>query len=702
MMTPDNRSRAPTAQTEDGDGGRSPWLKKAVDAYLSSTTYVDSNFRKQWENSIRAFNSQHPVESKYNSPAYDKRSHVYRPKTRSVVRKNEAASAAAFFSNMDTVTIQAEDQSNKAQLASADVMKALIQYRLRKSIPWFMFIQGGIQDAQVVGTTCGHIHWEYKTRSKQEEYDEEEEIGPEDDEYPHQAVLPKGAFVMGQPEEAAPRVTRVTTKTRTVKTPVTDKPVCDLIPVENIRIDPAANWMDPVNSSPYFIHLIPMYYMDIMAKVKSGEWVNPGDAAFNSARANQLDTTRSARGKDRDDPQASDSRAYTDIDIMWVQRHIHRTEDGDVDFYVLGEYALLTEPVPLEENEFHGMRPYVLGTFVLEAHKIMPNGIPQLNQGLQDESNEIANQRLDNVKFAMNKRFFAKRGKNVDTTSLVRNVPGSVVMMDDPTNDVREISFPDVTQSSYEEQTRIDRDTDELMGNFNPAALMATGGNNAPARNMAMTAGQNGTLVEYGIRTYVETFVQPVLRLLIKLEQFYETDEVVLALAGKTAQLSQKYGVDQVTDDLLNQELTLSVSVGMGATDPTQKLQKFLTAMGSFAKILKEQVPGMNAIEVGKEIFGHLGYSNASRFFTTDDPNVAQLQGQLKQAQGIIQQLEGKVKEKQTAQMIGLQKTRETNQTKMGVAQVQETAANKRALATHIVSIMSEARENSGRIPKPK
>jgi hypothetical protein len=694
MMQPDTRNTPPSSQTGEDGGRASPWLRKAQDAYRTSTSYVDTNFRKQWENSIRAFNSQHPTESKYNSPAYEKRSHIYRPKTRSVVRKNEAAAAAAFFSNMDTVSIAAEDQSNKAQLASSEIMKAIIQYRLAKSIPWFLFVMGGIQDAQVTGTVCANVHWEYKTRDKQEEYEDEEEIQPGDDEYPEQGQLPTGAFTMGGGD--APRVTRVTTKTRTVKTPISDKPVLDLIPVENIRIDPSANWMDPVNTSPYIIQLIPMYSMDVLEKIESGEWLDPGDGALQSARSSQTDSTRSARSKDRDDPKGSDTRAYTEIDILWVHRHIHRTPDGDVDFYCLGDLALLTDPVPLEETEFHGMRPYVMGTFVLEAHKIMACGIPQLNQGLQDESNEIANQRLDNVKFAMNKRFFAKRGKNVDTTSLVRNVPGSVVMMDDPTNDVREISFPDVTQSSYEEQNRIDRDTDELMGNFNPAALIAQGGSNAPARNMAMTQSQNGTLVEYGIRTFVETFIQPVLRLLIKCEQHYETDQVVLALAGKNAQLAQRYGVDQVTDELLNQELTLTVSVGMGATDPTQKLQKFLTAMNSFAGILKQQVPGMNAIEVGKEIFGHLGYSNASRFFTIDDPNVAQLQKQLQMAQQQIQELTGKVKEKQTAQMVGYKKTQETNQTKVAVANIQEAAANKRALATHIVSIMSEANKPQG------
>jgi hypothetical protein len=77
----------------------------------------------------------------------------------------------------------------------------------------------------------------------------------------------------------------------------------------------------------------------------------------------------------------------------------------------------------------------------------------------------------------------------------------------------------------------------------------------------------------------VETWVEPVLRQLILLEQHYETDETILGIAGQRANLFEKFGIDAVLDDLLEQELTLSVSVGMGATNPQEKVNRFLTAM---------------------------------------------------------------------------------------------------------------------------
>ena len=135
-MLPDDKNRPPTAQTESPDENQDDkdWLKRARSASQTSTNYVDSNMRKQWEDSIRAFNNQHPSDSKYNSPLYDKRSKLFRPKIRAVIRKNEAAAAAAFFSNMEVVSLTAADQTDKAQLASAEIMKMLLQHRLTKTI----------------------------------------------------------------------------------------------------------------------------------------------------------------------------------------------------------------------------------------------------------------------------------------------------------------------------------------------------------------------------------------------------------------------------------------------------------------------------------------------------------------------------------------------------------------------------------------
>jgi len=730
-VVPDKKNTAPTAQTQEGSDteGNENWLERARGAYHTSETYLDSNCRKVWDDSLRAFNNQHPGDSKYNNPQYEKRSHLYRPKIRSIIRKNEAAAATAFFSNMDTTSVEAENPSDKVSVASAEIMKSLLQYRLTKSVKWYHTVLGGFQDAQTLGAVCAHIYWEYKQEPVEIEIDVVVVEKPEDaGEYPEQTDLPKGALTVEeeglQEEEGltdkipipsamqqSPQMQAPPTgmppgtpqgQPNQPGTPppppepsppipefraLVDKPVVDIIPIENIRIDPSAAWDDPINTSPYVIHLIPMYFMDVKAKMKSGEWKRLGDGSIRSSGATKYDSTRSARQNEKSDPYDSDGKELMDYEIVWVQRHIHRVDDEDMEFYTMGTDYMLTTPRPLKESVFHGRRPYVFGNCVLETHKVYPSSIPQLGRGLADEANEIANQRIDNVKFVLNKKWFVKAGSQADISGLIRNVPGGVVMMTDPANDVREITWPDVTQSAYEESSRIDNDLAELLGNFNAAQVMADKGINGPARNMQMLSQSAGTLVEYLLRTYVETFVQPVLRQLMWLEQEYETDQTILQLAGAKSKMFKEYGLGEVSDELLNRELVLNVNVGMGATDPNMKLQKFVSAMTQYTQMLKLGIPGLDMKEVGKEIFGHLGYQDGSRFFTSDNPQLALLQQQNLMLNKQMQEMQKKLKDKADVTQARIVTNQATNEAKIQGIQIQEDNANLRESLKHKMAL---------------
>jgi hypothetical protein len=190
--------------------------------------------------------------------------------------------------------------------------------------------------------------------------------------------------------------------------------------------------------------------------------------------------------------------------------------------------------------------------------------------------------------------------------------------------------------------------------------------------------------VEYLLRTFVETFLQPVLRQLIQLEQAYETDQVIIGLAAKKAALLQKYGINQITDELLEKELTLSVNVGMGATDPSMKLQKFVAAMTSYANMAKEHIPGVNMQEVGKEIFGHLGYSDGTRFFTSENPQVLQLQQQVQQLGKVNEQLKLALQSKEDKHLVEIHKATLTNKTKLEDRVIHEAHEDKRNEVTHL------------------
>ena len=631
-------------EPDDGKKEDEPnWDNRARDALEFSTTYLDQNYRKGWDDSLRAFNNQHPADSRYNTETFQKRSHLYVPKVRSIIRKNEAAAAAAFFSNMDRTSISGLNQGDLRQRISAELNQSLLQYRLTKTIPWFHVVMGGVQDAQTAGACIWNPYWEYVTRRDPE--------------------------------------------SRELKL-VKDQPRVDLIPLENMRFDPSANWMNPLEDSPYIVHLIPMYWCDVKERMerpdpKGRVWMKVDGAAAVAEQPD--DSTRASRYNPRLDPMG-EQRPISDYDIVWIHRQIHRWRGIDWEWYTIRSEIRLTDPAPLTDTEFHGKRPYVMGLWLLETHKALPATLPTLVKPLVDEACELRNSRLDAVKFAINPGFFAKRGRNVDLPALVRNVPGRIVLSDDPEKDVKLMERQDIPQGAYLEEDRNSQAFDDLAGNFNPLAMQQQRTPRESTRTMQMLHTPANMLTEYSLLTFCETGVRKLVELLVLLEQHYETDKTILALAGQKAQAYQRYGLDKITDDLLDAELTVAVNVGMGATDPVTKLQRFMSAIGGFSQIAKANPPGVNLTEVLKEICSLSGYQDGERFTIQSNPEMVKAQQIIKQLQMKLQQLTIQKHDKHEGNVVKMRVARENNLTKVLLAHKEDKHQNLHLYVQHLMA----------------
>lgn len=598
------------------------WLRIAREAYEDSSDWVDTNLREQWEKSISLFNSKHPPGSKYNTGAYEKRSRFFRPKTRTAVRNLQSAMAVAFFTNEDVVSVQARNPNDLEQVAAAAVSQSIMQYRLTNTIPWFQTMSAALQDAAVQGVCVSHQYWEYEEQ-------EESYLNVDNQNRP----------IMD--EEGKPVVT-------TQKTSIKDKPVIEMVSPENFRIDPASDWSDPIESSPYIIQLIPMYVQDVRQKMIDGEWLDiPVGELLASETDEEDNTTRMIRDEPREDRLDNDA-GYGEIDsykIVWVHKNIIKKEGIDWCYFTAGVDAMLTEPKPLQEMYpwlRNGERPYVMGYTNVESHRIYPAGTVELTQELQAAANDIWNQRFDNVRLAMNKRYHIRRDRNIDLDALFRSVPGGAVEMDDPDADVRVIDTRDVTGSAYAEQDRINMDFDELQGNFSTSTVQGARSLNETVGGMSLMASNSGTVTEYVLRTFSETWVERVLKQLMRLEQYYETDAVILELAGDAA-ASVNEQFQGAVDDLLKYEVLLKVNVGISATDPLRKVQNLVSGIQMLGE-LPGFAQSLNVPEVVKEVFGQLGYKDGERFVNMEeDPRIAELTAQLQQMQMYIESEQGKL-----------------------------------------------------------
>lgn len=569
------------------------FLKLSQEAFDSSTAWIDANWRADWDYSLRAFRNEHAPGSKYLSPEFASRSRLFRPKTRSLIRKNEAAAAVALFSNMETAVFTPVNPIDPLSIAAADLYKELVEYRLTHTIPAFPLVMGAFQDAQTTGAVCSYNYWEYERK-----------------------------------------------KGKAIK----DHPCIKLRPIENIRIDGGADWLDTVESSPYLCDIIPMYVCQVKGmmestddKTGSPKWKKYDEKEILKARPDQIDTTRQARlGQKQQDPH-QETKSISDFDIVWVMRWFMRdSQNNDYTYYTLGTEQMLTEEKSIEEVYFHGKRPYVIGYSVLETHKTLKTPLPVLVKPLQQEMNEIANQRIDNVKFVLNKRWLVARGRQVDVQSLVRNVPGGVTLLTDPKTDVQESNWPDVTSSSYVEQDRLNADFSDLGGEFSPATKFANKASNDTLGGTKLAAQGAGMMTDYLIRTVIETWYEPTLRHLVLLEREYETDDIVLSVAGKKAQLERRgiYG----TEGLLEKEVRVTVNVGMGTTNPTERFQKLMVGTKAVMETVMTAPPNFNVQEFIKEAYSNMGYRDGSRFWSDQaDPRLMKAMQMIQQLQGALQ-----------------------------------------------------------------
>jgi hypothetical protein len=638
------------SQPSQGTPDERDYLAYTKDALKHSDDFLNAFLIKHWERSNDQFRSKHPSGSKYNSDEYKARSKLFRPKTRTTVKRHEAGCAAAFFSTQDVVNIAAVNTQEPRSRASAEMTQSLLQHRLTSStevggIPWFLTLNGAFQVSQIQGICVSKQYWKYEelTTTKYQ---------PLLDEYGDPRTDEAGTPLM-QPVEH--------------KEVVEDRPVIDMLPPENVRIHEGADWKDPVNTSPFVIIKYPMFVGDVRDRMKSIDpktgqprWTSAEDPTIALARVDQTSNIRQKRSGYDSVNAIGVSDTIRDNELVWCNEVFYRIEGEELVWWTLGDQAMLSEPKPTREVYKHcgrRGRPVVMGYGSLEAFTVFPQSqVAQLHD-LQVAANDVQNLRLDGVKLSLHPRTRVKAGTNLDLRTIANGAPGSVTVHADPTNDVVYDRPPDVTSAAYAEQDRVNADFDDLGGSFSQGSVATNRRMNETVGGMSLMSNSANAVSEYDLRVFAETWVEPVLRQLVRLEQAYETDENLLALAGQEAQIFERYGIDPKLDWLLDEDLVVTVSVGLGNTDPSVRVQKFTFALNTLLQLAGGltqlyggpqvlETPGFEAIT--KEIFGSVGYKDGARFLDFKPPQQqGQMDPQMQQAMQMIQQLQQQLAEAQ-------------------------------------------------------
>lgn len=580
------------------------FLQLVREAETQSQRYSDQINRTAWTQSLRAYHNQHYSGSKYTRPDWRGRSKLFVPKTRAAVHKDNAAVAASLFNSIDAISCLPGNEGDPVQRASAALMEQLVNYRTdrtsgKAAFPWFLVAMGARQDAVLMGICITKQCWkqEYRKTGEEEVYEKDPQTGVFEQKFRETYALD------------------------------VDRPDMLLIPPENAVIDSSADWTNPAQSSAYFIIKWPMQLDEIRSKQDApvNPWNDvPEDVLKTAAENGNTSAIRRARemGLDRLD----ETQTGTQFQIVWVYENFMRVGGEDYTFYSIGDQHYLTDPRPVREvyPAHYGERPLAMGYGAMESHRINPMAPVESWQPLQHEVNDLRNLRLDATKQNVMPISKIRRGRQIDLDQVRRRSSGSAIIVQEP-DDVTWEQPPQIPPSVVEMSRELDLEFDDLSGQQNFGSVQTNNALGKTLGGLKLAAGAANSVQEYDIRVWIQTWAEPALSQIVQLEQFYESDPIVLGLCGQKAQLLQKHGIDKITNDLLEAQVTVRVSVGLGAGDPQTRLQKFQVAASIVAPLLAQTPEFMSGQvqtdweAICEEVFGSAGYRDGGKRFFKDN-----------------------------------------------------------------------------------
>lgn len=560
------------------------WVDLGRRCYDTGRIFYRQGYQTQHLNNTYMFKGRHAPGSKYGSEAFRNRSKIFRPLTRMASRSWEADIATSLFLNDDYMHISARRVSDKESAAAASVLKEMVNLRLDKN--WYPTCIGAAQDSFINGPAIAKVFWWHETAT----------------------VLSDRPIT----DETGQVIGLETVKNEKI---IKDEPYIELILPENFIYDPTARWNDVIGTGNYFVHRKMMAVDDVMVRINRGEWNKITIGEILSCRWSMEDDSvqQSKRGEGKPDPLNNDN-ASTNYEMVMVNEVFVRREGVWYTYHMMGTQFMLEAPVLLENRYHHGRLPFVYGTAMIESHNNSPDSKTQLGSELQQAVNEVSNQRMDNVKLALNKRFLAKRGAAIDLASLTRSSPGGVTMTSDPQTDVLPMEVSDVTQSSYEETQRLTMEMNEAQGTFSGQAVANNREMNETVGGMKLLSNAATKVNDFDIRTFVFTFVRPVLELFMLTIQYYENDQTIMSVAVENSAFFPRLKLEDLTDDMMTKQLELKVDTGIGATDPVQRVNTLMYGVSTVMQ-LPGMVDEMDTKAVGSAIFATLGQGDGSKFF---------------------------------------------------------------------------------------
>lgn len=576
--------------------------------YNHSSEWVEQNVSDCWEESLHHFNSEHSKHSVFarEKQRANKNVHsIFRPKTRAVIKQQEATLVSALFSTRNMASVKPKSMSDLNQVAHASMAQHMLDTHLgSRNAQWLQTAVGAFQDTKKYGLCIGFVYWDrFQYEENMYEYDEH-----------HRPIMDEtGAHVH--------KKQWLTTK---------NYPRVDLIRPDDFLFDPLCDSRDPANTSSYLIYKKKMYVDDVLAmmektaqlsegfkwiKMDAATIVNNSDTSSieNQSTKQQLDY---AQSPNRETKTSTKQDAPAGTKTCMVHTNIFKVKGVDYVCWTLSTKKMLTKPVRLVHAFpwlMEGDRPFVVGYSTLETHNNYPQGDIQQVSPLQKETNAIVNLRLDAMAYDVTPRLQMSRQSMIDHGALSASGPGSVIVTNDPTSEIKPITSNTNLGDTFQEQTLIHEQFNDLAGGVSQQT--ASGNHNSTT---AMLTGSIATTVQdYSIKMFVDTWLSPTLNQILRCIIMNEMDEGLLYDARNEASKTANLAMDGMPLKPDMRYMDVYCDIGMGNTDPIRKVERLMYGLEKLVNLpgVAERIKPAAVI---RETMGALGFLTDSAFFRDD------------------------------------------------------------------------------------
>lgn len=419
-------------------------LRHIQDFYSTASRYRQQVYESAWNRYSRNYHSIYdPNRANEKAPWQSK---MFVPTTVSNVEVVSSALAKVLLGQSNPIKIEPRETGDGLQ---AELMNKLLDYEMDKS-NFRVGFYDALKQACIYGSGFMKFYWKKRYSKRKVKKPMMEDV------------------YMAQINKRPPGV--VGYREQEEEVVIEDNCAAEFIDIFDIFKEPKATKIEKV------IHRGKISYGEMMDSIRFGFDEDAVRSLSNMEDESYIPQDKDEREADKgkvdiNTPKTKYQRMHTiweawmPLPRKWIYPEIDPEEEGAEE--LVPAHAMVASGTALlfvEENEYETMEPPILQMDYIRTGDDYGKGICQLLEGIQEEINEIRNQRIDNVSLIMNRMVAVIEKALVSSGDLISK-PGGVLRLkstEDVSKAIAWMNVPDVSNSAYKETFELERQAQEV------------------------------------------------------------------------------------------------------------------------------------------------------------------------------------------------------------------------------------------------